>query len=106
MIWAYDAAKRDQLKVEVFNGEIGTVGTMGLDAKVWNTLKTGFGPRLKRFAVQFTRKPGITVGYGRKAPTGDKYPRNEFKMALSDPNYSALKPASVNRRAREIGAAI
>ena len=77
MIWAYDAAKRAQLKVEVFNGEIGTVGTMGLDAKVWDTLKTGFGPRLKRFAVQFTRKPGVTVGYGRKVPTGDKYPRNE-----------------------------
>ncbi|MDI2073063.1 ATP-dependent RecD-like DNA helicase [Bradyrhizobium sp. Mp27] len=77
MIWAYEAAKRAQLKVEVYNGEIGTVGTMGLDAKVWNTLKTGFGPRLKRFAVQFTRKPGITVGYGRKVPTGDKYPRNE-----------------------------
>jgi hypothetical protein len=77
MIWAYNAAKRAQLEVEVFNGEIGTVGTMGLDAKIWNTLKTGYGPRLKRFAVQFTRKPGITVGYGRKVPTGSKYPRNE-----------------------------
>lgn len=62
-IWGYDAATRKNVKVEVFNGEIGTVGTFGFDAKVWKTLSTGYGSRLKRFAVKFTRKKGITVGY-------------------------------------------
>lgn len=76
-IWGYDRKTKKQVKVEVFNGEIGTVGTIGFDSKIWKTLKTGYGPRLKRFAVQFTRKPEIAVGYGRKVPTGDKYPRNE-----------------------------
>lgn len=76
-IWGWDAKKREKVKVEVFNGEIGTVGTIGFDSKVWTTLRTGFGPRLKRFAVQFTRKPDITVGYGRDVPHGGKYPRNE-----------------------------
>jgi len=36
-------------------------------------LKSGYGPRLKRFNVQFTRKPGLTVGYGRDVPRGGKY---------------------------------
>ena len=76
-IWAYDAAKREKIKVEVFNGEIGTVKAFGFDNKIWTTLKTGYGPRLKRFAVQFTRKPGITVGYGREVPHDRKYTRNE-----------------------------
>lgn len=76
-IWAYDANKREQIKVEVFNGEIGIVQTFGFDSKVWQTLKTGYGPRLKRFAVQFTRKPGITVGYGKDVPAGGKYSRTE-----------------------------
>jgi hypothetical protein len=75
-IWAYKAATREQIRVEVFNGEIGTVGLFGMDSKIWKTLKTGYGPRLRRFAVQFTRKPGITVGYGRNVPAG-KFTRNE-----------------------------
>jgi exodeoxyribonuclease V alpha subunit len=77
-IWGWDSKKREKIKVEVFNGEIGTVGAMGMDSKVWTTLRTGFGPRLKRFAVQFTRKPGISVGYGREVPhDGGNYKRNE-----------------------------
>lgn len=72
-IWAYDANKRDQVEVEVFNGEIGTVGAFPFDNKIWQTLKSGYGPRLKRFNVQFTRKPGLTVGYGRDVPRGGKY---------------------------------
>ena len=39
----------------------------------WQTLRTGYGPRLKRFNVQFSRKPGLTVGYGRDVPRGGKY---------------------------------
>ncbi len=76
-IWAYDFGKRQGVAVEVFNGEIGTVRAMGFDKKIYNTLKTGFGPRLKRFAVEFTRKPGISVGYGRDVPHDKKYKRNE-----------------------------
>lgn len=78
-IWAYDAKRREKITVEVFNGEIGIVGAFGFDNRIWNTLKTGYGPRLKRFVVQFTRKPDITVGYGRDVPHGEKrkYKRNE-----------------------------
>jgi exodeoxyribonuclease V alpha subunit len=76
-IWAYEAATRKKLKVEVFNGEIGTIQAFGFDTKLWTTVKTGYGPRLKRFAVQFTRKPGITVGYGREVPHDKSYKRNE-----------------------------
>ncbi|HEV2099168.1 MAG TPA: ATP-dependent RecD-like DNA helicase, partial [Stellaceae bacterium] len=72
-IWAYDRNKRVPIEIEVFNGEIGTVGTFPFDSKIWQTLKTGFGPRLKRFNVQFTRKPALTVGYGRDVPRGGKY---------------------------------
>jgi hypothetical protein len=76
-IWAYEAATRKKVKVEVFNGEIGTAQAFGFDSKLWNTVKTGYGPRLRRFAVQFTRKPGITVGYGRDVPHDKSYKRNE-----------------------------
>ena len=76
-IWAYEAATRRQRKVEVFNGEIGTVQAFGFDQRLWRTVKTGFGPRLKRFAVQFTRKHGITVGYGRDVPHDKSYSRKE-----------------------------
>jgi exodeoxyribonuclease V alpha subunit len=72
-IWAYDANKRQQIEVEVFNGEIGTVGAFPFDSKIWQTLKSGYGPRLRRFNVQFARKPGLTVGYGREVPRGGKY---------------------------------
>ena len=76
-IWAYRSATRENLEVEVFNGEIGVVGPFGFDRKIWRTLKTGYGPRLKRFAVEFTRKAGVTVGYGRGVPHGGKFRRNE-----------------------------
>lgn len=76
-IWGYDSGKKAKVQVEVFNGEIGTVGTFGFDTKVWQTLKTGYGPRLRRFAVQFTRKPKITVGYGRDVPHDKQYKRSE-----------------------------
>jgi exodeoxyribonuclease V alpha subunit len=77
MIWAYDAGTKKNIEVEVFNGQIGTVGTFGFDSKVRQRLKSGYGPRLSRFVVQFARKPGITVGYGRSVPTGGKYWRTE-----------------------------
>jgi exodeoxyribonuclease V alpha subunit len=77
-IWAYDAATKKKLKVEVFNGEIGTAQAFGFESgKLWNRVSTGYGPRLKRFAVQFTRKPGITVGYGREVPHDKPWKRNE-----------------------------
>ena len=76
-IWGYESTKRQKIKVELFNGEIGTVQAFGFDNKLWNTLKTGYGPRLKRFAVQFTRKRGISVGYGREVPHDGKYKRTE-----------------------------
>ena len=76
-IWAYEAASREKLKIELFNGEIGVVQAFGFDNKIWKTLKTGYGPRLKQFAVEFTRKPGVTVGYGKDVPHGGKFKRNE-----------------------------
>ena len=76
-IWAYKAATRETLKLEVFNGEIGVVKPFGFDTKIWKRLRTGYGPRLKRFAVHFTRKPGITVGYGKEVPHGGNYRRDE-----------------------------
>jgi exodeoxyribonuclease V alpha subunit len=42
-----------------------------------NRVKTGYGSRLLRFAIQFTRKPGITVGYGRDVPHDKAYKRTE-----------------------------
>lgn len=77
-IWAYRSATRKNEEVEVFNGEIGVVGAFGFDTSIWNTLRTGYGSRLKRFAVEFTRKAGVTVGYGKDVPPfGGKFRRNE-----------------------------
>jgi exodeoxyribonuclease V alpha subunit len=76
-IWAYKASTREKLTVEAYNGEIGIAQAFGFDRDIWKTLKTGRGPRLKRFAVQFTRKPEITVGYGRDVPHGGKFTRSE-----------------------------
>ncbi|WP_158596097.1 ATP-dependent DNA helicase [Oleomonas cavernae] len=76
-IWAYDNNTREKCRVEIFNGEIGIVRNFGFDNRLWETIRTGYGPRLKRFAVQFTRKPGITVGYGKDVPHGGRYLRNE-----------------------------
>jgi exodeoxyribonuclease V alpha subunit len=69
-IWAYDWLTRKNVKIEVFNGEIGIAKNIGFDTKLWNTVKTGYGPRLKRFCVEFTRKPGLSVGYGKDVPHG------------------------------------
>ncbi|MDB5964575.1 MAG: Viral (Superfamily 1) helicase [Polaromonas sp.] len=77
MIWAYDEKTKTNVEVEVFNGEIGVVGTFGFDDKVRKRLMTGYGPRLTRFNVQFARKPNLTVGYGKGVPTGGKFPRTE-----------------------------
>ena len=78
-IWAYRSATRENLEVEVFNGEIGVVQAFPFDDRIWKTLRTGYGPRLQRFAVEFTRKKeeGVTVGYGRNVPHGGKFRRNE-----------------------------
>ncbi len=76
-IWAYRSASRENLEVEVFNGEIGLVRAFGFDKEIWNTLRTGRGQRLERFAVEFTRKPGVTVGYGKDVPHRGRYRRNE-----------------------------
>lgn len=57
---------------------VGTVQAFGFESnKLWNRVKTGYGPRLRRFAVQFTRKPGITVGYGREGPHDKPWKRTE-----------------------------
>lgn len=72
-IWAYDHEARSQVEVEVFNGEIGMVRAIGFDSKLYTTLKTGYGPRLSRFAVQFSRKQKFAVGYGKNVPyPGDR----------------------------------
>ena len=76
-IWAYNWETRKKLQVEVFNGEIGIVKLFGFDQNVMKRLKTGYGPRLKRFAVQFAHKPGVTVGYGTDVPHEGRYPINE-----------------------------
>jgi hypothetical protein len=55
------------LEVDYSMAKIGTVQAFGFDSKLWTRVKTGYGPRLRRFAVQFTRKPGITVGPHDKA---------------------------------------
>jgi len=69
-IWAFDWKTREQVQVEVFNGEIGTVEIFGPDNNVRKRLRTGYGPRLTRFAVRFTRKPDLSVGYGGGVPAG------------------------------------
>jgi exodeoxyribonuclease V alpha subunit len=77
-IWAYDGEARKNVKVEVFNGEIGMVQPIGFDSsKIWKRVKTGYGPRLRRFAVKFTRKPAIAVNYGREVPHDKPWKRNE-----------------------------
>ncbi len=69
-IWAFDWSTRKNVKIEVFNGEIGITKNFAFDKKIWNTVKTGYGPRLKNFCVEFTRKPGLSVGYGKNVPHG------------------------------------
>lgn len=80
-IWAYDGDTRQQRRVEVFNGEIGLVRTFGFDQSVIKRLTTGYGARLKRFAVSFARKGNLTIGYGKDVPaltkSGAKTSRNE-----------------------------
>lgn len=71
-IWAYDWETRQQSAVEVFNGEIGIVKPMGFDKSVIKRLKTGYGARLKRFAVTFARKTTLSVGYGKGVPAQTK----------------------------------
>jgi len=77
MIWGYDRTTRSQVQVEVFNGEIGVTDFFAFDASEKKRLKTGFGKRLSRFVVKFTRKPNITVGYGKGVPTGNRFNRTE-----------------------------
>lgn len=77
MIWAYDWNIKKQVQVEVFNGEIGVADFFAFDESVKKRLKTGYGARLSRFVVRFTRKPKLTVGYGKGVPTGNKYSRTE-----------------------------
>jgi exodeoxyribonuclease V alpha subunit len=77
MLWAYDATKKQSVQVEVFNGEIGIVGTFGFDKSVQQRLKTGFGARLSKFVVRFARKPSLGVGYGKSVPAGPNRWRTE-----------------------------
>ncbi len=63
---AYDWNLRKVQDVEVFNGEIGIVKPSGMDAKdLAVRMRSGRGKRLSRFAVEFARKPGLDVGYGK-----------------------------------------
>jgi hypothetical protein len=100
-IWAYDGASRKKIKVEVFNGEIGTVQSFGFDNKLWTTVKIGCGPRLKRFAVR-----PVQAG-PRYEPTGEL--ARELRGSVlrcsarlsracngrpANPNFSLLSPGS------------
>lgn len=76
-IWAYDWNQRANVKVEVFNGEIGLVDRFGFDTSVQQRLKTGYGKMLSRFVVRFGRKPHLTVGYGKAVPAANGKSRNE-----------------------------
>lgn len=63
---AYDWNLRKVQDIEVFNGEIGIVKPSGMDAKdLAARMRSGRGKRLSRFAVEFARKPGLDVGYGK-----------------------------------------
>lgn len=43
MLWTYDSDKRQQVKVEAFNGQIGLVSAAGFDKSIYETLRTGYG---------------------------------------------------------------
>ena len=96
MIWAYDTNAKKNVEVKVFNGEIGIVGAFGFEAaKMWKRVKTGYGPRLTRFVVQFARKPGLTVGYGKSVPTGKTF----RQLVRSDRDGAAREGAGLYRNA-------
>lgn len=62
-LWAYNANSRENQPVEVFNGELGFVKPHGFDGGRW---KSGKHFNLTRIQVEFSRKPGLWVGYGSK----------------------------------------
>ncbi len=71
-IWAFNKESRKTEKVEIFNGEIGTVFANGLDTHLYAALKHGYpSRRMNRFSVAFTRKTKFAVGYGSSVPIGD-----------------------------------
>ena len=75
MIWGYDWNTKQAVQVEVFNGEIGVANFFGNDYHK-SRLKLRYGERLKRFSVKFTRKPNISINYGKGVPAG-RYARTE-----------------------------
>jgi hypothetical protein len=64
---AWDAKEKKNVRLEVFNGELGFVKPHGFDGnKIWSNYF-----RLKHFQVVFARKPQYWVNYGSELGQGD-----------------------------------
>lgn len=75
-LWGFDFKARGRVKVEVFNGEIGTVVPTGS----WDQIKNPSFKLFGGFSVKFTGKEHISVNYGK----GDKPEANlELAYAIS-----------------------
>ena len=61
-IYGYDFKTKRTDRCDVFNGELGFVCAHGYDTNDWK----GRGFRLKRFAVEFSRKGDVHVNYGKE----------------------------------------
>ena len=61
-IWAYNFNTRENVQVNVFNGELGFILPHSLDGAKWESPHF----RLSRFQVQFFRKEHLAVAYGKK----------------------------------------
>ncbi|HEY0029028.1 MAG TPA: AAA family ATPase [Allosphingosinicella sp.] len=96
-IWAYDWAKKQQRTVEVFNGEIGLVKAMGFDKSVIKRLQTGYGKRLKRFAVTFARKTTLSVGYGKDVPAQTKSGATVSRTEKVEDNLELAYAVSIHK---------
>ena len=96
-IWAYDWATKQQRAVEVFNGEIGIVKAMGFDKSVIKRLKTGYGARLKRFAVTFARKTTLAVGYGKGVPAQTKNGATVSRTEKVEDNLELAYAVSIHK---------
>ena len=64
-LWAYDTRTRKSRRVDVFNGEIGTVKVHGFDRKKWKW--NNF--HLEKIQVQFSRKEAVWVNYESDSQT-------------------------------------
>jgi len=69
MAYAYDAAGRKNVRLEIFNGELGFVKPHGFDGNGWKW-KNDF--RLTHFQVVFSRKQQYWVNYGSQLGKDDR----------------------------------